>query len=107
MATLNSITRLLKPSKTILFCGAGVSYNSGIPLANQIKYSILCNLDLTEDENKIIISSKLPFELFMQIILFKDDSSMKAKIFLISSEKLIFSYSILSLFCSAVLLNSF
>jgi tetratricopeptide (TPR) repeat protein len=69
-----------------LFCGAGVSFNSGIPLASQLQYEILSEVllrqipkhcswsshplgdDYAKSEKRItdLVSSKVPFEVIME-----------------------------------------
>src|SRR3972149_5089908 len=59
--------------KFVLFCGAGISKSSGLPLANELNTFILKNLSYNEldiqKEVDEIIRSKLPFESFMESIL--------------------------------------
>jgi hypothetical protein len=54
-----------------IFCGAGISLNSGLPLANQLKWHILEKLadnkvDIKDIEE--IYEAPLPFEAFMETI---------------------------------------
>jgi tetratricopeptide (TPR) repeat protein len=65
---ITSIIDSFKQGKLGIFCGAGISKNSGLPLANELKQYILEKL--TADNNVInkIMMSALPFEEFMEII---------------------------------------
>ena len=51
-----------------VFCGAGVSRNSGLPLANELKRSIFETLLLSENEVDEVLRVPLPFEAFIQSI---------------------------------------
>lgn len=48
-----------------LFCGAGISLNSGMPLANDLKRYLLGQLCLVNDDIRQIMDADLPFEAFM------------------------------------------
>ncbi len=69
---LNSILANIINGGTIIFCGAGISRDSGLPIVNQIVPSILSkfNLELQEIESILDKSNnpKLPFELFIEIL---------------------------------------
>lgn len=57
----------------VLFCGTGISKNSGLPLSNELKLYILEKLFVDKNINsekdiKKIMKSNLPFEAFMEII---------------------------------------
>ena len=54
--------------KCILFCGAGISLKSGIPLVHDIKSTILSKLNLEKDDIKYLQDYSMPFELFMECI---------------------------------------
>jgi len=62
------INKLIKEKELALFCGAGISKNSGFPLANELKQYILEKLPIDEIEIDEIMNSDLPFEAFMEII---------------------------------------
>lgn len=51
-----------------LFCGAGISNGSGLPLANDLKRYILERLLSDTAEVQEIMSAELPFELFLETI---------------------------------------
>jgi tetratricopeptide (TPR) repeat protein len=52
-----------------VFCGAGISKNSGIPLADELKAYILSLLPICAEKRDVdLIMSALPFEAFMEIV---------------------------------------
>lgn len=52
-----------------VFCGAGISKNSGIPLANELKAYILNVLPICAEKREVeLIMSAVPFEAFMEIV---------------------------------------
>lgn len=69
---INSITLPLtdriKSNRNAIFCGAGISYNSGLPLANSLITQILKALDVEEQDIALLQGSKLPFEAFIQTL---------------------------------------
>lgn len=52
-----------------VFCGAGLSLASGLPLANGIKRYILEKICEDRSDIEQILDSKMPFETFMEIVL--------------------------------------
>lgn len=50
----------------ILFFGAGISINSGIPLVNNLKYEILESIGMTQYYEALL---ETPFELFMEFLI--------------------------------------
>lgn len=59
----------LKNSKSVLFCGAGISANSGIPLARELVYRILRELDISSERADLLMESSLPFEAFFETVI--------------------------------------
>jgi hypothetical protein len=52
-----------------VFCGAGISKNSGIPLADELKAYVLSLMPICTEKSEIdLIMSALPFEAFMEIV---------------------------------------
>jgi len=51
-----------------IFCGAGISRNSGLPLANELKQYVLRKLSVGKRDMEEIMVSNLPFEAFMETI---------------------------------------
>lgn len=56
--------------KTIVFCGAGISRDSGLPIVSQFIPYILEKLEVPEEDKKLILdkdySPKIPFEAFIE-----------------------------------------
>lgn len=52
-----------------VFCGAGISYHSGLPIVYDLLSKILNVLNVDHSEAKIILESKMPFEYFMETIM--------------------------------------
>ncbi len=69
---LNQISDQLRASisngNTAIFCGAGISFNSGLPIVPDLVKKILSELDLTEKDASIILNSNIPFEFFVETI---------------------------------------
>ncbi len=64
-----------------IFLGAGISYNSGLPLANDIVSKILEALFSDKSEFSEIMNSALPFEVFMDVLSVNSDISKIFEIF--------------------------
>lgn len=62
------ISDKIKLRETAIFCGAGISYNSGLPLANDLIKYVLKSLDVKDSDSKKILNSNLPFESFIQAL---------------------------------------
>lgn len=58
----------IKSNKAAIFCGAGISFNSGLPLANDILRDILSKIDVEDQHADLILKSSLPFESFIETI---------------------------------------
>ncbi len=52
----------------IVFCGAGISFNSGMPLAIDFATYVLNVLSCRKDYREKILSSDIPFEVFMETL---------------------------------------
>ncbi|MDI1256943.1 MAG: tetratricopeptide repeat protein [Flavobacterium sp.] len=57
------------PTQTAVFCGAGISYHSGLPIVKSLLGKILDSMGIEESEGKIILESDMPFEYFMETIM--------------------------------------
>lgn len=66
---LNSIQDYIQKSELAIFCGAGISFNSGIPLVFDIKKRILQELGLKNDEISNVLDFPMPFESFMESLI--------------------------------------
>jgi len=78
---LNSINSILfqlkksiKAKETVVFCGAGISKYSGLPLANDLIRYILEKLNISIEKTEAIINSNLPFEAFIETL--RENSSV-------------------------------
>jgi tetratricopeptide (TPR) repeat protein len=73
MESLESISfeikTVLKSHKTAIFCGAGISFNSGLPIVQNLLTYIFQILELNNSEAELLRNSSLPFEEIMGIIL--------------------------------------
>lgn len=58
----------VKQKKLSIFCGAGISYNSGLPLAQGLLKNILSAIDVNENDSATLLNSNLPFEAFIQTL---------------------------------------
>ncbi len=67
-AIVHAIRQSVVKGEVALFCGAGISHNSGLPLANELKRAILKELRISKLELKEIERSSLPFEAFMETV---------------------------------------
>lgn len=65
---IDKIVGLIKNGKIRIFCGAGISYNSGVPLVEPLVKRILEALGATEEEYETFKQAKYPFEAFMNAI---------------------------------------
>jgi tetratricopeptide (TPR) repeat protein len=65
---LSDLKKSIKTKETVVFCGAGISFNSGLPLANDLVWYVLEKLGLSEEETETIINSNLPFEAFIETL---------------------------------------
>lgn len=77
------ISKLIRQQELAVLCGAGISRNSGLPLASELERSILKKLlrNKDKDEADEILNSGLPFEAFMESISENSDISNILDIF--------------------------
>ncbi len=61
------ISKYFEKKQINLFCGAGISFHSGIPIANNIIYQVLYELRVSNDEIQKILKLNFPFEAFFEI----------------------------------------
>jgi hypothetical protein len=73
-STLN-IANVLAPKSFTIFCGAGISINSGLPSAKELEHSILNRLSVDRSDISAVLESSLPFEAFMEILSDYSDAS--------------------------------
>jgi hypothetical protein len=77
----HKITTIFKKKSMAIFCGAGISFLSGLPLAIELKKYILQQLPINHDDIDSIISSNLPFESIMESLSDNSDISKILEIF--------------------------
>jgi NAD-dependent SIR2 family protein deacetylase len=70
-----------KEKEFVTFCGAGISKNSGLPLANELKRYILGKLPIDDKDIEEMMASNLPLEAFMETISDNTDISRILEIF--------------------------
>lgn len=58
----------LKAKRVVLFCGAGISRDSGLPLAAELSVQLLRQLPLTAKDRTRLLAAGLPFELILQTL---------------------------------------
>ena len=80
----NQITEIISSIRSrdlVVFCGAGISRNSGLPIANELTRTILEELPIKAVDINEIIESDLPFEAFMEYLSESSDISNILNIF--------------------------
>jgi tetratricopeptide (TPR) repeat protein/NAD-dependent SIR2 family protein deacetylase len=75
------ISESIKKRDLAIFCGAGISWNSGLPLANELKQSILEKLPMNAADRDEVMKSNLPFEAFIETLSENTDISRLLDIF--------------------------
>jgi len=78
---ISNLCESIKNGELIVFLGAGISKNSGLPLAHDLETHILKNFGLPIEDINRIIESNFPFEAFIGNILRNTDISPILKIF--------------------------
>jgi len=78
---LSNAIKTIVQKRTAIFCGAGISYNSGLPLANDILREILSKIDVDDRHANLILNSSLPFESFIETIKSESDITDILEIF--------------------------
>jgi len=69
---ISEIVESIRRKELIIFCGAGISCNSGLPIVNQFVPYMLGKLEITKEEEQILMGTSLnnmriPFEVFIQV----------------------------------------
>lgn len=75
------ISESIRKRELAMFCGAGISWNSGLPLANKLKQSILEELPMNAADRDEAMKSNLPFEAFIETLSENTDISRLLDIF--------------------------
>ncbi len=76
-----TIIRKIIDKQVSIFCGAGISYDSGVPLVNEIKSKILSKLPLDTSDFDFLINYSMPFELFMESLIENSSSTALLELF--------------------------
>lgn len=71
---ISTIAKQIKRKETAIFCGAGISFNSGLPLVTNLTKYILNLFEINDIDAEKILQSNLPFEAFIQTL--TDESSV-------------------------------
>ena len=66
--TIFTICEKLKLKEIAIFCGAGISFNSGLPLVTDLIKYILNQIEVNDIDAVKILQSNLPFEAFIQTL---------------------------------------
>lgn len=74
------LTTSIDRGQTVVFCGAGISYNSGLPTVIPFIRYLLEKFDLPEEHKKAILGPQLndlgmPFEGFMESLIENSDAT--------------------------------
>ena len=65
----SDLIELIKRKKVVLYLGAGISFNSGIPVVNKFIPYILKKLGVSDRRDiELLLNSSLPFESFMEVL---------------------------------------
>ena len=67
--SVNKILDAIKGKRAAVFCGAGISYDSGLPIVSELLDYIFSKICLTPYQSKKIMENKLPFESIMEMVL--------------------------------------
>jgi hypothetical protein len=65
---VDELLGLIQRGKAAIFCGAGISRRSGIPIVHDIESYLLETLGAPAEETELVLGSSLPFEAFMEAL---------------------------------------
>lgn len=68
-STVEKNCKDLVSNNQIIFCGAGISYDSGVPLVYEIITSILEHLECKKEHIERILNANIPFESFFETLI--------------------------------------
>ena len=68
LTAIQGLIQSIRDGGTAIFCGAGISFHSGLPLAASLVGYLLEGLSLDKDDIALILNSPLPFEAFIEIL---------------------------------------
>lgn len=72
--SITEISEQIKLQECAIFCGAGISLNSGLPVVSQFLNYVLESINVEKANIEKILNSNLPFESFIQTI--KEESGI-------------------------------
>lgn len=58
----------IRSRRLAVFCGAGISFNSGLPLANHLIEAVLQRIDIPDVPHQVLMPPRLPFEAFIEAL---------------------------------------
>ncbi len=67
-ADVNDLVQRIQRREVAVFCGAGISRKSGIPIVQDVLSCLLQRLGASAEEIDLLIRSSLPFEAFMEAL---------------------------------------
>lgn len=79
--SVSEIIKSIRKKEMIIFCGAGISRHSGLPLAKKLCQALLAKLNIETNDAETILNSDLPFEEFIELISTATDISSVLGIF--------------------------
>jgi NAD-dependent SIR2 family protein deacetylase len=66
--TVDAVTSLLTGRRAVVFAGAGISRDSGLPVANDLTDEILQRLQMSPAGKRALAEARPPFELFIETL---------------------------------------
>jgi tetratricopeptide (TPR) repeat protein len=67
-STFNEILDLFENQGIVVFCGAGISFNSGLPLARELMRVVMSKVQFEDGFANTLLESNLPFESFFETL---------------------------------------
>ena len=80
-AALQTLNNRLAEQPVSILCGAGISYNSGLPVVHQFLEEIFTRFELPGEEKAILHSTEFPFEAFIEMLQKECETDELLKIF--------------------------
>jgi len=78
---IQDVLNRLTDKKISVLCGAGISYNSGLPVVYQFVEAIFKKFEATDNEKEVIHNSGYPFEAFFEMLQTECNTDELLKIF--------------------------
>jgi len=79
---ISEVTTALKQKTLSIFCGAGISFNSGLPIVDQLLNYLYKTLELDDTAKYKLFESEIPFERVMETLLIESEIYEIQNIFL-------------------------